>query len=486
MRFGISPTGPNTAPVMRASHPHGLTEDRQSMKRGSEAKPLPAGPSRPVGNVVLKVESYDGDAVSENCHPGVISGTVMGGQLDGQRIDAWTRITPTNSMVPTVADLQDESKMVRTPPGGYLALENVRVEAGRYTAQWINKMGDPGVSLRAGIPMQVSPSIGADGNVRRFRSNGATIYNGFLMHMGSAEQTSDLGAMRRSLAEAMDGVGAAALAVVLNTDQGVSRRTLSALRGWNDGAPAAVDDAVQRFFAANPESRFRQVYEAGGAVDVIPMEAVKVGSKVAESMDLGLRSEVPLKSFQTGGLGARIDSVLRRMDSTDAARIEAAFLAQAHPNAKSAFAAVGWKGVWNCDVERFFGNMGITLPRVPRYGFAVSTAVLKPYGADPSAGSFLAKARTMSAAVPRNAVPTPSDPKAVSRFHATISRAVSNALEIIPGGPGPAVSRDAGIDNDAGRAKMTPSGPEAAGDKDGVFRELQDRVEPEVGGQLDF
>lgn len=456
------------------------------MKRDPEAKPLQAGPSRPVGNVVLKVESYDGDAVSESCHPGVISGTVMGGQLDGRRIDVWTRITPTNSMVPTVADLQDESKMVRTPPGGYLALENVRVESGRYTAQWINRMGDPGAMLRAGIPIQVSPAIGADGNVRRFRSNGATIYNGFLMHMGSAERTSDFGAMRRSLAEAIDSVGAAALAVVLNTDQGVSRRTLSALRGWNAGTPANVDDSVQRFFAANPESRFRQVYDAGGAVDVVPMEVVKVGSKVAESMDLGLRNEIPLKGFQTGGLGARIESALRRMDSADAARIEAAFLAQAHPNAKSAFAAVGWKGVWNCDVERYFGNMGITLPRVARYGFAVSTAVLKPYGADPSAGSFLAKARTMSAAVPRNAVPTPSDPKAVSRFHATISRAVSHALEILPGGHGPGISRDVGIDNDAGPAKRTPSGPEVADNSDGVFRELPDRVEPEDGGQLDF
>lgn len=456
------------------------------MKRGSEAKPLRAGPSRPIGNVVLKVESYDGNAVSENCHPGVISGTVMGGQLDGHRIDAWTRITPTNSMVPTVADLQDDSKMVRTPPGGYLALENVRLEAGRYTAQWINKMGDPEATLRAGVPMQVSPSIGADGNVRRFRSNGATIYNAFLMHVGSAEQTSEFGAMGRSLAKAMNGFGAAALAVVLKTDQGVSRRTLSALRGWNAGAPADVDDSLQRFFAANPESRFKQVYDAGGAVDVIPMEVVKVGSKVAESMDLGLRNEIPLKGFQTGGLGARIDGALRRMDSADAARIEAAFLAQAHPNAKSAFAAVGWKGVWNCDVERFFGNMGITLPRVARYGFAVSTAVLKPYGADPSAGSFLAKARTMSAAVPRNAVPTPSDPRAVSRFHATISRAVSHALEILPGGPGPGISREAGIDNDAGRPQKAPSGPEAAGNSDGVFRGLPDRVEPEVGGQLDF
>ena len=175
------------------------------MTRDSDTRPLQAGPSRPIGNVVLKVEAYDGDAVGENCHPGVISGTVMGGQLDGRRIDAWTRITPTNSMVPTVADLQDESKMVRTPPGGYLALENVRFEAGRYTAQWINRMGDPGATLRAGIPMQVSPSIGADGNVRRFRSNGATIYNGFLMNMGSAEQTPDFGTMRQTLAEAMNG-----------------------------------------------------------------------------------------------------------------------------------------------------------------------------------------------------------------------------------------------------------------------------------------
>ena len=454
------------------------------MKRVSNA--TPAGPSRPIGNIVLRVESYDGDAVCEDCHPGVISGTVMGGQLDGRRIDAWTRITPTNSSVSTVADLQDETSMVRTSPGGYLALENLRVDGGRFTAQWINKMGDPGADLRAGIPMQVSPSIGADGSVRQFRSNGATIYNGFLMHMGGSEQTSELGAMRETLAAAMKCSGAAALAVVLQTEQGVSRKTLSALRGWSDGEPAPVDEALQRFFAVNPVSKFRQVYEAGGVVDVIPMEVVKVGSKVAESMDLGLRSAIPLKSFQTGGLGARIEGTLRRLDSPDAARLEAAFLAQAHPNAKSAFASIGWKGVWNCDVERFFSNMGITLPRVARYGFAVSTAVLKPYGADPSAGSFLAKARTMSAAVPRNAVPTPSDPKAVSRFHATISRAVAHALEVLPDGPDSSVSPGIGIDNAAEHAKKAPSGPESAKRVEGVFREVNDRIEPEDGGHLDF
>ena len=403
---------------------------------------MPNADNKDIGNLVVRVESYDRDDIGEDCHPGLISGTVMGGPLDGRRIDVRTRVTPVNSMVPTVADLQDKSRMVHTPPGGYLALENVRVEAGRYTAQWINRMGGPEATIRAGIPMQVSPSIGADGNVRRFRSNGATIYNGFLLHMGSAEPTSDLAAMRRSLAEALDGVGAAALAVVLDTDRGISRRTLSATRGRGAGAPDSVDESLRRFFAANPESRFRQVYGAGGSVDVIPMEAVKVGPKVAESMDLGLRSEIPLKGFQTGGLGARIDGVLRRMDPADAARIEAAFLAQAHPNAKSAFAALGWKGVWNSDVERFFGNMGITLPRVARYGLAVSTAVLKPAGADPAAGSLLAKARTMGAAVPRNAVPTPSDPKALTRFHATISRAVSHALATVPGGSGPDEARD--------------------------------------------
>lgn len=417
-------------------------EHRESDMRNAEPSD-PGWDRRPgsIGNIVIRVESYDGDAVSENCRPGVISGTVLGGQLDGQldgqRIDAWTRITPKNSMVPTVADLQDKHRMVCTPPGGYLELENVQVEAGKYTAQWVSKMGDPCASLRVGIPMQVSPSIGADGNARRHPSNGATIYNAFLMHMGSAEQTSENGAMRRSLAEAIGGVGAAVLAEVRRTDQGISRRTLSATRVLTANDPAAVDDSVQRFFTANPESRFRQAFESGGNVDVIPIEMVKVSSRVAESMDIGLSKEIPIMGFRTGGLSPWIDGALRRMDPADAARIEAAFLAQSHPNFKPTFAAFGWNAVRNSDIERFFGNMGITLPRIPRYGFAMSTAVFRPYGGDPSDDSFLAKARTMSAAVPMDAVPTPSDPRAVTRFHATTSNAVSHALEPLAGDPEP-------------------------------------------------
>ena len=457
-----------------------------SSKDTSNTNSLPSGPTRSIGNVVLRVESYDNDANSENCYPGVISGTAMGGQLDGRHIDVWTRMTPTNSRVPTVTDLQDESRMVQTAPGGYLAFENVRFENGRFTAQWINKMGDPGAELRVGIPMQVSPSIGVDGVVRRFRSNSATIYNGFMMNMTGAEPTSGLGEMREALATAIDDTGAATLAVVLDTEQGVNRRTLSVLRGWSNGEPAPVEEATRRFFSNNPDSRFRQVFESGGAVDVIPMEVVKVGSRVAESMDLGAKNAISLKSFQTGGLGARVEAVLRRLESPDAAMLEEAFLAQAHPNAKSAFATVGWKGVWNSDIERFFGNVGITLPRVSRYGFAVSTAVLKPYGTENSSGNFLVRARTMSAAVPRNAVPTPSDPKAVSRFHSTISRAVTHALDSLTNGPAHQATYGNGSGNRPAPTKGTDPGPKTGKRVDRVFNEVKDGTEPEIGGQLDF
>ena len=446
----------------------------------------PQGPSMSFGNAVIRVEAYDGSAVSEGCHPGIINGTVMGGQLDGRRIDVWTRITPTNSKVPTIADLQDEGSLMRTALGGYLALEDLRVANGKFTSRWVNKMGDPEADIRPGIPMQVSPSIGADGAYRRFRTNGATIYTGFLMNMGAAEQTHDLEQMRHSLNEAFRGSGAAVLAAVLNEGERTSRKTLSALRGWSMGEPAPIEVAANRFFAANPEANFRQIFEAGGAVDVIPMEVANVGPRVAESLDLGLRNAISLKSYMTGGLGTRIEAVVRRFDPADAARLETDFLAQAHSNAKSSFAVSGWKGVWNRDVERYFAEKGLSLPRIARYGFAVSTAIMKPYGGDPSAGRFLARSRTMSAAVPRDAVPTPSDPKAVSRYHSSIYGAVRKAIELLPDGPSRSAAPKIGIDNNAEPADKRPTGIEGPEKASDYFGSLADKAEPESGGQLDF
>ncbi len=451
-------------------------------KNGTPARVRP----RYVGNLVLRVESYNGEATSANCYTGFITGRVEGGPLAGKSIPVWIRETSTNSRVPTVSDLQDETGMVRTPEGGYLALEGVRQEGGRFTARWVNRMGGPEAELRAGLPVQISPSLASDGSVRRFRSNGATYYNGFVMHVRNVVQATQVEAMRKLATEAIEARGAAALAVILNSPEGTSRKTMSVLRYWKDGNRIPAGEAVEGFLQRHPEARFRQLFEAGAVVDVIPMEIFPVSSRTAESMDLGGRNAVPLTDYMTGGLGTRIGGVLRRLEPAESSRFESAFLAQAHPNARSAFASVGWKGVWSSDIERYFKSMNIPLPRIGKFGFAVSTLALKPFGPEADSGKFIARARGLSSAVPRDAVPTPSDPDAISRYYESIRNAVTSSLDMDHAGPKSGPARRLGLESPGRNADIELNGSHNAGKPDGVFNVIGDQVEPDSGRQMDF
>ena len=441
---------------------------------------------RYVGNLVLRVESYNGEATSRNCHTGFISGRVEGGPLNGKSIPVWIRETSTNSRVPTVADLQDEAGMVQTPVGGCLALEGVRQEGGRFTARWVNRMGGPEAELRSGLPVQISPSMTPDGSVRRFRSNGATYYNGFVMHVRNVEQATAVDSMRKIAIGAIEERGAAALAVILKSQEGTSRKTMSVLRGWQDGRPVPAGEAFDRFLQRHPETRFEQLFEAGAMVDVIPMEIFPVSSRTAESMDLGGRNAIPLTDYMTGGLGARIEGALRRLEPEDSSRFETGFLAQAHPNARSAFASVGWKGVWNSDIQRYFKTMNIPLPRIGKFGFAVSTLALKPFVPEADSRKFITRARGLSSAVPRDAVPTPSDPEAISRYYESIRQAVTNSLDLAREDPAPVPARRPGLETPGRNADIDLNGSDNAGKLDGVFHVVGDQAEPESGRQMDF
>ena len=448
------------------------------------------GSSRYIGNLVMQVDSYDNDAFVPDSYPGTVAGLVQGGLLDRQRLVVAIRRTATNGRVPTIAHLQDETKLCRTSPGGYIALEGVRVDQGNLTAQWVNRMGGPDSELRTGLPIQISPSFGTDGNPRRFRSNGATVYNAQILHMKNLDSCEEEGPLRELVADALNDRGAAMIVIVSRGGADVAdgdRRTLAAMRGWSDGRPRPVEDAVNSFMARNGGSEIAGILKKEDVADVIPMEVTRLGSRAAESIDLGGRHAVSIRNYMTGGLGARIETSLRQFGPDFAARIERAFLSSAHPNARTLFANQGWKGVWNSDVARFFGKMDVELPQVPKFGFAVSTAVLKPY---PEGDRFLAKSRTLSTAVPRGAIPTPSDPEAYNRFHENIRHAVAAAIEAIPDGPVPDARPRNRNSNDFSSTRneiginRVPMPSEAG--LDGLFDATDGSKEPDLGDLLDF
>ncbi len=392
---------------------------------------------RHMGYVVLKVESYGGGTAGEGCYPGVVNGQIMGGLMNGRAVSIALRRTLTNQRVPQIADLQNEDKLCRTLPGGYLAFEGVRQESGMLTAQWLNRMGDPDSVVRSGMPAQIAPSYDREGNVRRFKVNGATVYNAYILHMSRSETSDGETGLQSVLVKAMEDKGSAlvALAPGGSADAGRrSRRTLMAVAGWRDGNRIPAGEAADCFLARHGEETLRPHFDSGAPADVIPLEIVRLGSRVCESIDAGGKHSVPVSRYMTGGLGARIESSLRRTGPVVAEKLETAFLAQARRRAKESFAAAGWKGVWNSDVAQFFAAAGIELPSVRRYGFAVTTAFLRPYAAG-SGDLYLAKARPLSAALPRDAVPTPSDPKARDRYYEAVHEAVSRLAELLPDSP---------------------------------------------------
>ena len=133
-----------------------------------------------LNHVVLQVQGYDLNCEEESeseGYPGLIKGCAMGGALDGKPISVSLRKTLTNQNVLKVADLTDQHHLSHTPIGGYVALEGVRLARGQVTARWLNRMGGPESVIRSGMPIQIAPVYGRDSQLRRYKVNGATIYN---------------------------------------------------------------------------------------------------------------------------------------------------------------------------------------------------------------------------------------------------------------------------------------------------------------------
>lgn len=381
--------------------------------------------------VVLQVQGYDqGHGVSENnFYPGVIKGRVMGGLLDGKTISVSIRKTLSNRNVLKVADLINKGKFSYTPIGGYLSLEGVRLDQGKITTQWLNCMGGPNAIIRCELPIQIAPSFGQDGQQRYFQVNGATIYNAQILHMADGGTAHTPDEFRPILHDALQARGAALIVKVLAQD--VIRKTELVTVGWHQGKRMPVEKSVQDFLDRKGPEKLPEYFAGEAKVDVVPMEIVRLGSRVCKSIDAGAKHSVPINQYMTGGLGKQVEKVLKRSGKEFSGRLENTFLSHLHPRAKEGFASMGWQGVWNSDVIGFFATKGIYLPFVPKFGFAISTACLQPYGGD----LYLTKARPFSDPIPRHAVPTMSDPHASTRFESSILNAVqqlSDQLEQRP------------------------------------------------------
>ncbi len=380
-----------------------------------------------LNHVVLQVQGYDLNCEEESeseGYPGLIKGRAMGGALDGKPISVSLRKTLTNQNVLKVADLTDQHHLSHTPIGGYVALEGVRLARGQMTARWLNRMGGPESVIRSGMPIQIAPVYGRDSQLRRYKVNGATIYNAQIIHMSDCQVSFSCDDLRSSLTEALQTRGAALF--VHPPSKTMKRSTEWVPIGWHQGQRISVEKAVDDFLDRQNVAKLEVNFAEGAKVDILPLEIVRLNARVCESIDAGATHGVPINQYMTGGLGRQMEICLQQSGADISQRLENAFLAQAHPHAKEAFASLGWNGVWNRDILGFFAMRNIKLPSVTKFGFAVSTACLQSYSTE---DLNLTKSRPFSDALPRNSVPTVSDPHSDSRFISAIYDAVHQLTE---------------------------------------------------------
>ena len=376
--------------------------------------------SRPIGNLVLRVENYDTSITRLRCYSGIIEGTAAGGALNDRKVAVALRKTPSNQKVSKVSDFIDPSAMAHSPLGSYLAFSNVADESGAVTATWANKLANPDADMRIGLPIRIAPSIDKRGRTRRFRTSGATVYEAQVMHSADTEITNSFDQLKDAVCGALEYKSGCVLAVSTESPGGGrERRTGTVWRGWKNGSREYLEDALQRIFSGKRRTSVERVFELGGVIDVVPLERLPVAPKSADSMDQGKRSAVALENFRTGGIGRRFDRMLSRTESEVAGVVVSQFLAEAGASAKAAFLDGGWRAVDDRDIRSFITRRELKLPRTSEFGFAISTASVlggTNAGEGGSEGGFLAKARALSAAVPHDAVPTYSDPGALRRY----------------------------------------------------------------------
>jgi len=397
------------------------------------------GPLRPpkTRTLVVRVRDFEPDSTLDGCYPGRINATVAGGQFNGSDVRVSILETPTNINTRKVADLSRNGNPSFTPTGGYLSLSGAYFSGSDVYASWAGRFAGPEDEMRIGLPIQISPALDAEGNPRHYRSNSATVYNVSVLHVPELVTARSHGDLFKAVSDCFLDNRAAMLAYTDRSSGAVKRTTHMVWRGWRDGAPMPLDEAVLKVFSEPLHSKLEEAIQVCGSMEVIPIEPLRVGPLTAESIDQGRRNHVMMDAYSCGGLGGRIATALYQVGGEKAEAVNRAFLAGLYQNKKENFGRDGWKAMWNSDIKKFFSGLGQQLPVVPRTGFAISTAVLKPYRQKNNGRQeyFLARSRVLGPPVPRDAVATPSDPEAARRFFQEFRDIVENSARILMHGP---------------------------------------------------
>lgn len=366
-------------------------------------------------NLVLKVKGYDLGTNRNHCYPGSVTGEVIGGPLNGRTVSVSLQRTHSNEKVLRIPDLGNPEAENQFPPGSYLAFSTVRELENDFRANWVNKFAGPEAELRVNVPIQIAPTIEIGGGIRRFKSNNATMYRAFILDTHKTTSSEHPCDVHKAVEDCFTNGNAAFLRLM---DPDLPRKTMVLWRGLKDGKPVPVKEAVLNELADPILAKLESIHERGGKFDVMPLESVFVCPATAESIDNGVFSNIAIRDYCTGGLGYRIEAALMKKSTINVGELRDHFYKSLDKHAQGAFDEYGWTGIWTSDIEKYIRDMDIEPPKVPTYGYALSTAVIKEYTSEDFGGTsrFLTKTRSTGPVVPRDYVSTPSDPDAVYRF----------------------------------------------------------------------
>lgn len=377
-------------------------------------------------NMVIKIKQFDLTRVQDGCYPGAVEGEIIGGPRQGQSIWISMNKTSSNGNVARFEDIVKPEARNHTPSGGYLAFSSIRENNGVGKANWVNKFADSEAEIRAGVPIQISPVIEMGGGIRRFKSNNATMYRAFVLNTHEATTMEELAGLQEPITTIFAKGQAAFLTLVAPNEP---RDTIVAWRGWNDGEPNPLDQAVLNAIAEPNHSKFEYYFHKGGKIDVVPLESIFVSPGAAESIDNGVFANIAIRDYSTGGIGGRIEAVLKQSKNLDTVNFEKFFLMGLDKHAKGAFTQYGWNGVWTSDIVKFFRDLDIELPRVPMFGYSLSNAAIKRFANNNGQESlFLTKSRSIGPTVSREYVPTPSDEGSIARYYDEFRDLVAQAI----------------------------------------------------------
>ena len=383
-------------------------------------------------NLVLKVKRYDLERNVEGCYPGAVEGEVIGGPFHGREISVSLNRTHSNEKVSRFHEMALPGEKIHTAPEGYLAFSTVRELNNEFRANWVNKFADPESELKVNVPIQIAPVLEIGGGIRRFKSNNATMYRAFILDTDKATTNEHSSDVHEAVEECFSNGNAAFLRLIGPNEK---RETLVFWRGWRDGEPVPTKEAALNVLADPVLEKIEAILEGGGKIDVVPLESLFVSPGTAESIDNGTFASIAIRDYCTGGIGYRMEAALKESQNPKTGELEKHFLAGLDKNAKGAFAEYGWTGIWTSDIEKFFRSLNIEPPKVPTYGYSLSTAVIKSYKSENGQESrFVTKTRSMGPTVSREFVPTPSDGEATDRFFAGFRDLVSRTITAIEKG----------------------------------------------------